>query len=196
MHGWSRAWAAMHLGVAGRRGPHAPLSHRTVTWIPDASETLPTRAHGRWGPHAVEGLCPPRGDEPGAWGSPGPDILFLHESCLPPRHHPLPETRVSPRPLVWLSHSPPGHAGCMAKGDNMRLCCRSAGHDPGATTGNAGGRRNQGTGTPPPRGGRRPARPRHAPAPTPASASQRHFCSSPRLDPDTRKKKKKKIPVL
>lgn len=137
------------------------------------------------------GCAPPRGDEPGAWGSPVPDILFLHESCLLPRHHPLPETRVSPRPLAWLSHSPPGHAGCMAKGDNMRLCCRSAGHDPGATTGNAGERRNQGTGTPPPRGGRRPARPRHAPAPTPASASQRHFCSSPRLDPDTRKKKKK-----
>lgn len=138
------------------------------------------------------GCAPPRGDEPGAWGSPVPDILFLHESCLLPRHHPLPETRVSPRPLAWLSHSPPGHAGCMAKGDNMRLCCRSAGHDPGATTGNAGERRNQGTGTPPPRGGRRPARPRHAPAPTPASASQRHFCSSPRFDPDTRKKKKKK----
>lgn len=175
VHGWIRAWGGYAPGEQQAGAPHAPLSHRAVTWTPGASETLPTRAHGRWGPHGVEGLCASTGRRAWGTGGPSPRILFLHGSCLPPRHHPLPETQVSPRPLAWLSHKPSWSRGLYGqRGQNAAVL---QGTTLVAPRVNPGGRRNQGTVTPPPRGGSRPARPRRAPAPTPASASQRHSCS-------------------
>lgn len=192
VHGWIRAWGGYAPGEQQAGGPRRATQHRAVTWTPGASETLPTRAHVA-GAHVEWRDCaPPRGDEPGARGAPVPES----SSCTGPAcrqgttHAQKPGCR--PGRSRGSATSPPGHAGCVAQGDKMRLCCRE---QPWWHRGLTQGEEEPRHRDPTPRGGSRPARPRHAPAPTPASASQTFLF--PVLDLIlTLGKKKKKIPVL
>lgn len=169
VHGWIRAWGGYAPGEQQAGGPRRATQHRAVTWTPGASETLPTRAHVA-GAHVEWRDCaPPRGDEPGARGAPVPES----SSCTGPAcrqgttHSQKPGCR--PGRSRGSATSPPGHAGCVAQGDKMRLCCRE---QPWWHRGLTQGEEEPRHRDPTPRGGSRPARPRHAPAPTPASASQ------------------------
>lgn len=141
----------------------------------------------------MEGLCASTGRRAWGTGGPSPRILFLHGSCLPPRHHPRPETRVSPRPLAWLSHKPSRSRGlCGPRGQNAAVLQGTALVAPRV---NAGGGGTKAQGPHPER--RQPSSKASARAsPYPSLSFSDIPVPSPRLDPDTRKKKKKKIPVL
>lgn len=136
----------------------------------------------------MEGLCASTGRRAWGTGGPSPRILFLHGSCLPPRHHPRPETRVSPRPLAWLSHKPSRSRGlCGPRGQNAAVLQGTALVAPRV---NAGGGGTKAQGPHPER--RQPSSKASARAsPYPSLSFSDIPVPSPRLDPDTRKKKKK-----